>query len=274
MRNLPPVTKNLLIITLIAYFADFVFARQGIDFTHVFGLHYITASEFYIWQPITYMFMHANFSHIFCNMFAVLMFGPALEQRWGSKRFLIFYFITGIGAAIVQEVVWAIQIQPALNAIDPMLAAQLANRMVTIGASGAVFGILFAFGWLFPDVRMFILFIPIPIRARVLVLLYALFELFAGLAPSAGDNVAHFAHLGGMLFGWLLLLWWRYRGYDGCDTPPIDWSGVKRWFSNLWQRFMQLIESLWSKLFPKRHPRIRKDDDSKDYRDYHYHKPL
>jgi membrane associated rhomboid family serine protease len=105
------------------------------------------------------MFMHANFSHLFFNMFAVLMFGPALEDRWGGKRFLIYYLITGLGAAIVQESVWALQLQPLLNTVTSTMSAALANRVVTIGASGAVFGILLAFGWLFPDVRMFILFI-------------------------------------------------------------------------------------------------------------------
>jgi membrane associated rhomboid family serine protease len=262
-RNLPPITKNLLIINLICFFADIVFQRYGIDFTRIFGLHYITALEFHVWQPLTYMFMHANFSHIFFNMFAVMMFAPALEERWGSQRFLIYYLVTGLGAAVVQQAVWALQLQPVLSTMDPTIAATLANRVVTIGASGAVFGILLAFGWLFPEVRMFILFIPIPIRARTLVIIYALIELFAGLAPVSGDNVAHFAHLGGMIFGWLLILWWRHRGYDGFDSTPWNDGRLKQWLKDKWQQ-----------LFPKRHPRIKRDDDSKDYSDYHYHKPL
>ena len=262
-RNLPPITKNLLIINLICFFADIVFQRYGIDFTRIFGLHYITALEFHVWQPLTYMFMHANFSHIFFNMFAVMMFAPALEERWGSQRFLIYYLVTGLGAAVVQQAVWALQLQPVLSTMDPTIAATLANRVVTIGASGAVFGILLAFGWLFPEVRMFILFIPIPIRARTLVIIYALIELFAGLAPVSGDNVAHFAHLGGMIFGWLLILWWRHRGYDGFDSTPWNDGRLKQWLKDKWQQ-----------LFPKRHPRIKRDDDSKDYSDYPYHKPL
>lgn len=269
-RNLPPITKNLLLINLICWLADLALGRYGIDMTHWLGLHYVTAPDFYLWQPLTYMFMHANFSHLFFNMFAVLMFGPALEERWGGRRFLIYYLITGLGAAMVQETVWALQLQPILNTVTPTMAAALANRVVTIGASGAVFGILLAFGWLFPDVRMFILFIPIPIRARVLVLIYALIELFAGLAPTSGDNVAHFAHLGGMLFGWVLLLWWRYRGYPGCEAPGIDWSGIKRWFSSLYDK----IRDKWDDRFPDGHSRIKRDDDSKNYSDYHYHKPL
>ena len=210
-RNLPPITKNLLLINLICYFADIVFQRYGVNFSHIFGLHYLTATDFHVWQPLTYMFMHANFSHLFFNMFAVFMFAPAIEERWGSKRFLIYYLITGLGAGVIQELVWALQLQPVLSSVEPMMAARLANRLVTIGASGAVFGILLAFGWLFPDVRMFIMFIPIPIRARTLVIIYALIELFSGIAPSAGDNVAHFAHLGGLVFAFLLLMFWKKR---------------------------------------------------------------
>ena len=140
------------------------------------------------------MFLHANFWHFFCNMFAVIMFGPAIENQWGSRKFLTYYLVSGVGAAIVQELVWMLTMHGAMG--------------VTIGASGAVFGILFAFGWLFPEIKMFLLFIPIPIPSRIFVALYALFELFAGIYGAAGDNVAHFAHLGGMLFGWLLLLYW------------------------------------------------------------------
>lgn len=262
MHNLPPITKNLLIINVIFWLASIVFERYGIDLNHFLGLHYLTAPNFYFWQPLTYMFMHAGFSHLFFNMFAVMMFAPALEQRWGSQRFLIYYLVTGLGAALVQEAVWAIQLQPVLASLDSMMAAQLANRVVTIGASGAVFGILLAFGWLFPEVRMFIMFIPIPIRARTLVVIYALIELFSGIAPSAGDNVAHFAHLGGMIFGWLLILWWRHRGYDGFDSTPWNDGRLKRWFKEKWEKF-----------FPSKHPRINRDKDS-DYRDYHYHEPL
>lgn len=247
MRNLPTITKNLLLINLICWLASIVFERYGLDLNHYLGLHYITATDFHFWQPLTYMFMHAGFSHLFFNMFAVMMFGPTLEEHWGARRFLIYYLITGLGAAVVQEAVWALQLQPILNTIDPLMAAKLANRVVTIGASGAVFGILLAFGWIFPAVRMFIMFIPIPIRARTLVIIYALVELFAGLAPSAGDNVAHFAHLGGMIFGCILILWWQYG---------------------------DRLKDKWHDLFHPRYPRIKRDKDSVDYRDYHYHEPL
>ena len=269
MRNLPPVTRNLLIITSLCWFADTVFARYGINFSQIFGLHYVTATQFRLWQPLTYIFMHANFSHIFCNMFAVLMFAPAIEERWGSRRFLIYYLVTGVGAALIQEAVWAIQLQPALSAYEFDVARQLANRVVTIGASGAVFGILFAFAWLFPDVRMFILFIPVPIRARVLVILYALVELFAGFSPLPGDNVAHFAHLGGMIFGWLLILWWRHRHYSGFEKTEMEDSSFKRW----WQRQCHLLQQRFPRLFRKRNMRIHRSK-SKDYNDYHYHESV
>jgi len=229
MRNLPVVTKNLLLINLAIYLLDLVLRRYGVPISMFLGLCNATAYGFHWWQPFTYMFLHANFSHLFFNMFAVLMFAPALEESWGSRRFLTYYLVCGVGAALVQLAVWALVMpgQPA----------------VTIGASGAVFGILFAFGWLFPEVRLFLLFIPIPIRSRVFVAIYAAIELFAGIGDVVGvnaDNVAHFAHLGGMLFGWLLILWWRN--------------------SNKWHL-----------------PKWGKKHDTKEesrYGDYHYQEPL
>lgn len=255
-RNLPQVTKNLLIINLIFFLAKYAFVRFDVDLTHLLGLHYIGASDFYFWQPLTYMFMHADFGHMFFNMFAVLMFGPALEEQWGSRRFLIYYLLTGLGAAVVQEATWALALNK-ISQVSSLHALHYANQVVTIGASGAVFGILLAFAWFFPEVRMFILFIPIPIRARTLVIIYALIELFSGVAPIPGDKVAHFAHLGGMIFGWFIILLWRWRNVPGFDAP--SW-GVGRW-----------IKEKWEAVFGKRHPRIRRDDDSKDYSDYHYH---
>ncbi|MBQ9522477.1 MAG: rhomboid family intramembrane serine protease [Paludibacteraceae bacterium] len=207
--RLTTITKHLLLLNVLFWFADIVLRRYGIVLYELLGLHYLTAGNFHFFQPLTYMFMHANFTHLFCNMFAVLMFGPALEEQWGSKKFLLYYLVSGIGAAITQEAVWALQLQHVVSAFGENYAAALAPQMVTIGASGAVFGILLAFGWLFPDVRMFLLFLPIPIRARTFVILYAAIELFAGIASVSGDNVAHFAHLGGMIFGLILLLIWN-----------------------------------------------------------------
>lgn len=233
MRNLPTVTKYLLLANLVMWLLDSSLQGHGVFLSQILGLWPVASPYFKLWQPLTYMFMHANFSHLFCNMFAVLMFGPTLERTWGEKKFLTYYLICGLGAALTQAVVWAL--------IDTTMA-------VTIGASGAVFGILLAFGWLFPEVEMFLLFIPIPIRSRTFVLLYALFELMAGigglsLTSLSADNVAHFAHLGGMLFGWLILLWWR-------NEHKMPWHK-------------------WS----RRHPRINSmEEKDKDYSGYHYQK--
>lgn len=252
MRNLPTVTRYLLLSNFVVWMLDVVLQRYGIQLTNIFGLHYFTAEQFYFWQPFTYMFMHANFGHIFCNMFAVLMFAPVLENEWGSRKFLIYYLVCGIGAALVQEAVWALMFQSSFSAMPAVKAAAYANGLVTIGASGAVFGVLFAFGWLFPNVPMYILFVPIPIRARIFVIIYALIELFAGLGGMigfTGDNVAHFAHLGGMLFGWLLLLWWRHGKGDD----------ISRWWRNLRRKFHD------------KYPRLD-STRNKDYSDYHYQK--
>ena len=214
MRNLPIVTRYLLVANFIIFLLAGIAQRWGIDLNNIGGLHYMFASSFHMWQPLTYMFLHANFSHLFFNMFAVWMFAPVIENEWGAKRFALYYFVCGLGAALIQELVWMAMLSHMSVTYDPAALAHYAYFMNTIGASGAVFGILFAFGWLYPDVPMFLLFIPIPIRARVFVIIYALIELFAGLGSAAGftaDNVAHFAHLGGMLFGWLLILYWKKR---------------------------------------------------------------
>lgn len=240
--RLPQVSKNLIVINFICWLADMVLSRSiGINLSNILGLHYFGSDSFYLWQPFTYMFMHANFGHIFFNMFAVLMFAPPLEERWGSKRFLIYYLVSGIGAGLVQELVWW------------LFAGQAAMWAVTIGASGAVFGILFAFGWLFPDVKMFLLFVPIPIPARIFVILYALCELWQGIAPSAGDNVAHFAHLGGMLFGWLLLLWWRHKDKETFSATPYE-SKLTKWW--------------------KTKRAERKKNNTTNYSNYHYQDPV
>lgn len=245
MMNLPNITKNILLLNIFVWFFDVMFQRYGVQLYTLLGLHYITAADFRWWQPITYMFMHGGFSHLFCNMFAVLMFGPVLEQAWGGKKFLIYYIICGIGAAVIQEAVWAIHIQSLLTQYSASsVMTNYAAQVVTVGASGAVFGILLAFGWLFPDVPMFLLFLPIPVRARTFVILYALVELFAGFSNLPGDNVAHFAHLGGMLFGIILLVWWQYK-----------------------QRLLDKIHWPW---FSK-HQRLDSSKD-KDYSNYHYHR--
>lgn len=211
MYNLPRITKQILGINCVVWILDILLRGLGFYLPGLTGLYPMWSDNFHIWQPFTYMWMHAGFGHLFCNMFAVLMFGPALEREWGEKKFLIYYLVCGIGAALVQELVWY------LTGANPMSS--------TIGASGAVFGVLLAFGWLFPDVEMFLLFIPIPIRSRVFVIGYAFFELLAGLTGSPFDNVAHFAHLGGMLFGALLLAFWTHQENHKNDEQDADYSG-------------------------------------------------
>jgi membrane associated rhomboid family serine protease len=192
-----------------------VAARYGIRLDDVLGLHFILASDFNPAQLFTYMFVHANLEHIFFNMFALWMFGRTLEMVWGPKRFLLYYLVCGVGAGLAQEGVQYLQYVTTLQAYDavntgsdiiPM--SEYLNYLTTVGASGAIYGILLAFGMLFPNVEMFVFPLPFPIRAKWFVAGYAAIELLLGLAAS-GDGVAHFAHLGGMLFGWILILHWR-----------------------------------------------------------------
>ena len=218
MNNLPTVTKNLLIINVLCFFGMLVAKRYGLDVENLLGLHFFLASDFNLSQLISYMFMHANFQHIFFNMFAVWMFGRVLEQVWGPKRFLTYYLICGIGAGLIQELVQYLEYAFTLSNYDSVNLGiaggiipmeEYLNMMTTVGASGAVYGILLAFGMLFPNSQMFIFPLPFPIKAKYFVIGYAVLELFLGLG--GGDGVAHFAHLGGMLFGLILIIYWRKK---------------------------------------------------------------
>lgn len=218
MNNLPIVTKNLLIINVLCFFGMLVAKRYGIDVENLLGLHFFLASDFNLSQLISYMFMHANFQHIFFNMFAVWMFGRVLEQVWGPRRFLTYYLICGIGAGLIQELVQYLEYAFTLSNYDSVNLGiaggiipmeEYLNMMTTVGASGAVYGILLAFGMLFPNSQMFIFPLPFPIKAKYFVIGYAVLELFLGLG--GGDGVAHFAHLGGMLFGLILIIYWRKK---------------------------------------------------------------
>jgi len=177
--------------------------RVGIDLNFFLGLHYWQAGSFKIYQFVSYMFMHGGFIHFFFNMFALWMFGSTIERTWGAKRYLIYYFVCGLGAALVQEIVWGI-------GRSPVALMYYGDYLITVGASGAIFGILLAFGMLYPNAPLYIMFIPIPIKAKWMVIGYGIMELFAGVSQT-GDNVAHFAHLGGMIFGFLLIMYWRKR---------------------------------------------------------------
>ena len=191
MNSIPTVTKNLLIINVLCFFGGVVAMKYGIDLNDLLGLHFFMASDFNPAQLITYMFMHGGFQHIFFNMFALWMFGRTLEQVWGPKRFLSYYMVCGIGAGLVQELVQYIQYVTELSQYDsvntgiaviPM--AEYLNLMTTVGASGAIYGILLAFGMLFPNSQMFVFPIPFPVKAKYFVMGYAALEIFLGLGAS------------------------------------------------------------------------------------------
>ena len=232
LNSIPPITKNLIAINVILWLATLVLPglvnRWAINFdlTDILGMHYWASSKFSPAQLITYMFMHGGFNHIFFNMFALYMFGGVLENLWGPKRYLFYYLITGIGAGLIQQLFWTVEYHSALSAINaaissnvinaPDLIAQkilFLNMPITIGASWSIFGLLLAFGWLFPEAKLMLIFFPVPIKARIFVLIYGVVELFMGVAQFSGDSVAHFAHLGGMLFGAILILWWKKKNY-------------------------------------------------------------
>lgn len=220
MNHLPTITKNLLIINVLCFFGSIVAQRYGINLNDYLGLHFFLADNFNTAQFITYMFMHANFQHIFFNMFAVWMFGRVLEEVWGPRRFLFYYIVCGIGAGLVQEVV--LYLEYAFDWSDYTMVdtgmgiismSEFLNQLNTVSASGAVYGILLAFGMLFPNSEMFVFPIPFPIKAKFFVIGYAVIELLLGV--SSHDGVAHFAHLGGMIFGIFLILNWRRNNGNG-----------------------------------------------------------
>lgn len=220
---MPPVTKNLLIINILMFAASFVLLRYGIDLNGMFGLHYFMASDFQLYQFFTYLFMHGNLEHLFFNMFALWMFGRIVEQVMGQRRFLTYYLVCGIGAGLLQELVQYVHyltLMPDLPKVLPEQLADALNMWNTVGASGAIYGILLAFGMTFPEERLFIIPFPFPIKAKYFVVGYAVIELMSAMLRS-NDNVAHMAHLGGMLFGLLLLLHWRHPG--GLQRKVQDW---------------------------------------------------
>ncbi len=263
----PDVVKNLIIINVLMVLLQMVFIRNGINLDTYLALHYWSSPLFRWWQPFTHMFMHGDprdlqgtIMHIFFNMYALWMFGKILENLWGPKRFLLFYLVCGLGAALCHMGVLTYQYSSfhndmmnyqahpgfveyaqfirhhSLDKVSPFgqvlnmwsgdnncidciaVSKRLFNEYYmiminepTVGASGAVFGLLFAFGYLFPNTELFIMFIPVPIKAKWFVAIYAIIELSQGVYNSAGDNIAHFAHLGGMLFAFILLRMWSKK---------------------------------------------------------------
>ena len=230
--SIMPVTKHLLVINIIMWLATLVCERTGmIDLNQWLGLHFWKGSEFNVLQFFTYMFMHGGFTHLFLNMWALWMFGSLLERVLGSKRYLFYYISCGLGAALVQELVWQFSWQsilagsvtgPAAGSVADIIKAineghaaftmnDFYNQLLTIGASGAVFGILLAFGMIFPNVPLYIIPFPFPIKAKWLVLAYGVIELCLGISHTM-NGVAHFAHLGGMLAGIVMILYWKHNG--------------------------------------------------------------
>jgi len=236
--SMPPAVKNLLIVNILFFIACIVFkSTLGISLEKYLGLSFLTNDNFKIYQFVTYMFLHdyPNPMHIFFNMFALYMFGRTLEMVWGTKRFLLFYFITGIGAGLIQEVVFAIGIYQNSIKLTPELVALVKNEgygilqqnlnyaneymgklnrlynTVTVGASGSIYGLLLAFGMLFPNTVLMLMFPPIPLKAKYMVIAFAAISLWLGISGRV-QGVAHFAHLGGMLFGFFLIWRWKKKG--------------------------------------------------------------
>lgn len=229
------VVKNLIIINGLFFLATIVFEPMGLDLRMLLGAHYFESTLFEPYQIVTHMFMHGSGRHIFFNMLALWMFGSSIERFWGPKKFLIYYLITGFGAFLIHYAVIFLQLQSMLadmspevlelirtqgaeilssgkNYTDPFLFElnKLYNGGI-IGASGAVFGILLAFGMLFPNVILF----PIPIKAKYFVVFFGTVEFMSAIANKPDDNIAHFAHLGGMIFGYFLIKYWRKHPFNG-----------------------------------------------------------
>lgn len=236
-QTIPTVTKNLLIVNLLAYLATIVLGMRGIDLSDMAGLHFFMASDYHLYQHFTYMFLHASFWHIFSNMFGLWMFGCVIENVWGQKKFLFYYIVCGLGASICQELAqYATYVYEGLPAYDyvsvngaRMTTDAYLNLWTTIGASGAVYGVILAFGMTFPNERMFIIPFPFPIKAKWFVLGYIAFELFNSVTAS-GDGIAHTAHLGGMLFGFLMIRHWNRQ-------PGLDKGSGQEFFERMKRNF-------------------------------------
>jgi membrane associated rhomboid family serine protease len=231
--DLPPVVKNIIMLNVLMLLATFA-AKQvlGIDLNGILGIYFPKSEQFMPIQIITHMFMHGGFWHLFFNMYALYIFGQVLETVWGPKRFFIYYIVTGLGAAFIHESVIAYQYAQLAQNLSPeslqtvleegtklfkqgqgftdpvMLNLQMLLNTPTVGASGAIFGVLLAFGVLFPNTQLMLLFPPIPVKAKYLVAFYGALELYLAFSQP-GSNIAHAAHLGGMLFGYLLIRYWR-----------------------------------------------------------------
>lgn len=268
MFRIPTITKNLLIINVLMFFATWVFARQGVDLNNLFGLHFFLASDFSLYQLLTYMFMHANFTHILFNMFSLWMFGCVVENVWGPKKFLFYYLACGVGAGLIQLLaqfgefyVMATDQIPGFGFGDVMTVARnsqaVLNLWTTVGASGAIYGILLAFGMLFPEQRMFIFPLPVPIKAKWFVCIFVAIELLSALGTS-GSSVAHFAHLGGALFGYIMIRYWR-------NHPGGGGYGRSRG-----QQFFDRMKDNWERRSHRKADETRRGDNQRRESDWDY----
>jgi membrane associated rhomboid family serine protease len=238
--SLPTVTKRLIILNVLVFLFTHVINVAG-NLIPTLGLYFFQSEQFFATQLVTHMFTHGGFTHILFNMFALLIFGGPLERVWGPSRFLSFYFITGFGAVFLHQLVDWILIQQALDGLSDSARGFVADNGLpaflekyqsflsapgdiehvqtiynvlntpVVGASGAVFGVLAGFAMLFPNTELMLLFFPMPIKAKYFVPIYAAIELFLGVTRFGGDNIAHFAHLGGALFGFLLVKYWNSK---------------------------------------------------------------
>ncbi len=230
LSNTPPVVKNLILINVVMFVSLILFRQMfQIDLNRLLGLYYFQSPLFKPWQIVTHMFMHGGLTHIFFNMWALWIFGKTLESVWGSQRFLIYFLVTGLGAAFIHTFVNFLQYAHEISALKAAYSVDriniaLLNQILqkgnpffdlgknlaipTVGASGAVYGVLLAFGMLFPNTPLFIIPIPFPIKAKWLVIGFGALELYLGITQTGG-NIAHFAHLGGMIFGFVLIKYWN-----------------------------------------------------------------
>ena len=212
LSNIPTATRNIIFINILVM----IMASLNGDFMYRnFALFYPTSPFFHWWQPVTHMFMHGGFWHLFFNMYTLYFFGRVLEERWGAKKFLIFYFVTGLGAALVHTGVEWLQMNAWMSQVaEGSFVAQSkihALKMTpTVGASGAIYGVLMGFAMLYPDARLSLVFPPVTMKAKWFVLIFGGIELLTGIT-GVGGGIAHFAHLGGLIFGYILIMYWKKK---------------------------------------------------------------
>ena len=210
--NMPTAIRHIIIINILVM----IMTKLNADFMYgKFALFYPTSPFFHWWQPVTHMFMHGGFWHLLFNMYTLYLFGSVLERVWGTKKFLVFYFVTGIGAAAIHTGVEWLQMQSWLGqAAQGSIAAQTAIHAhkitPTVGASGAIYGVLMGYAMLYPDSLLTLIFPPVTLKAKWFVLIFAAIELLTGVTGTGG-GIAHFAHLGGLVFGFLLIWYWKKR---------------------------------------------------------------